>query len=197
MSSRVPTVHGGFLIREGTADNEARLLRIDTPDWFGWLDTAHCFQFNDGEGSFTARKQQRSLHWYWYAHSRRDGRLRSAYLGKSIALTMERLLAMAQTLSDNTASSTLSRKGCGTRLGHPTNRSTLINGVPLLVTKLAIPHAQRLIWTRACQAMEGALDRPLTTVSAPAGFGKTTLVAQWCTRPDVHPAWVSLDEGDN
>ena len=41
------------------------------------------------------------------------------------------------------------------------------------------------------------LDRKLTLVSAPAGFGKTTLVASWlesCHRPS---AWFSLDESDN
>jgi LuxR family transcriptional regulator, maltose regulon positive regulatory protein len=39
----------------------------------------------------------------------------------------------------------------------------------------------------------------LTLVDAPAGFGKTTLVAQWRTSPaDGRPfAWVSLDRGDN
>ena len=39
--------------------------------------------------------------------------------------------------------------------------------------------------------------RRLTLISAPAGFGKTTLVSEWvagCGRP---VAWLSLDEGDN
>jgi LuxR family maltose regulon positive regulatory protein len=41
-----------------------------------------------------------------------------------------------------------------------------------------------------------ASGRKLTLVSAPAGFGKTTLVSEWvagCGRP---VAWLSLDEGD-
>jgi LuxR family maltose regulon positive regulatory protein len=41
------------------------------------------------------------------------------------------------------------------------------------------------------------LQRKLTLLSAPAGFGKTTLVSEWvagCGRP---AAWLSLDEGDN
>lgn len=40
-------------------------------------------------------------------------------------------------------------------------------------------------------------DRKLTVISAPAGFGKTTLISEWvagCGRP---VAWLSLDEGDN
>jgi LuxR family maltose regulon positive regulatory protein len=41
------------------------------------------------------------------------------------------------------------------------------------------------------------LGHKLTLVSAPAGFGKTTLLSSWvaaCARP---VAWLSLDEGDN
>ena len=41
------------------------------------------------------------------------------------------------------------------------------------------------------------MHRKLTLISAPAGFGKTTLVSEWvagCGRP---AAWLSLDEGDN
>jgi LuxR family maltose regulon positive regulatory protein len=42
-----------------------------------------------------------------------------------------------------------------------------------------------------------ASGAPLVVVRAPAGYGKTTLLAQWATR-DVRPfAWLRLDEGDN
>jgi LuxR family maltose regulon positive regulatory protein len=37
----------------------------------------------------------------------------------------------------------------------------------------------------------------LTLISAPAGFGKTTLVSEWITRCGRPVAWLSLDEGDN
>jgi len=39
--------------------------------------------------------------------------------------------------------------------------------------------------------------RKLTLVSAPAGFGKTTMVAEWIQGNEMPAAWVSLDEGDN
>jgi LuxR family maltose regulon positive regulatory protein len=71
----------------------------------------------------------------------------------------------------------------------------------LLKTKLYIPPTQagwvarpRLI-ERLDQALR--LGHKLTLVSAPAGFGKTTLVSGWIHQNRVRAAWVSLDEGDN
>jgi LuxR family maltose regulon positive regulatory protein len=40
-------------------------------------------------------------------------------------------------------------------------------------------------------------QRPLTLVSAPAGFGKSTLLSAWLERCDWRSAWLSLDDGDN
>ena len=37
----------------------------------------------------------------------------------------------------------------------------------------------------------------LNLVVAPAGFGKTTLVSQWCSRSPSTVAWLSLDEHDD
>jgi len=39
--------------------------------------------------------------------------------------------------------------------------------------------------------------RKLTMISAPAGFGKTTLVVAWLKQIDLQAAWLSLDEADN
>ncbi len=50
---------------------------------------------------------------------------------------------------------------------------------------------------RLMERLQAILTCRLTLVSAPAGFGKTTLVSEWvagCERP---VAWLSLDEGDN
>ena len=72
---------------------------------------------------------------------------------------------------------------------------------PILATKLFIPaprpgNVPRL---RLIERLEESLaaGRKLALVSAPAGFGKTTLVSEWvggCGRP---VAWLSLDEADN
>jgi LuxR family maltose regulon positive regulatory protein len=38
---------------------------------------------------------------------------------------------------------------------------------------------------------------PIVSVTAPAGYGKTTLLSQWAERNAGSFAWVSADEGDN
>ncbi len=72
-------------------------------------------------------------------------------------------------------------------------------GAVLLATKLYVPHppASPVPRTRLLQALDGAVTRRLTLLSAPAGFGKTTLLTQWIHDRKIAVAWVSLDEGDN
>jgi len=72
---------------------------------------------------------------------------------------------------------------------------------PILATKLYIPPPRPGVVSRPrlIERMNEGLSsgRKLTLISAPAGFGKTTLVSEWvagCGRP---VAWLSLDEGDN
>ncbi|HVP22254.1 MAG TPA: hypothetical protein VMS73_10380, partial [Anaerolineaceae bacterium] len=70
---------------------------------------------------------------------------------------------------------------------------------PLLLTKLYIPppRPKNVLRHRLISRLNEGLDGKLALISAPAGFGKTTLVSEWisgCNRP---VAWLSLDEGDN
>ena len=69
---------------------------------------------------------------------------------------------------------------------------------PLLVTKLHRPRALALLVQRQrlLQALTAGLDQRLTLVSAPAGYGKTTVVNQWLDSVDLPWAWISLDEHD-
>jgi LuxR family maltose regulon positive regulatory protein len=72
---------------------------------------------------------------------------------------------------------------------------------PLLKTKLYIPppRPELVSRPRLMERLNAGLDRKLTLVSAPAGFGKTTLVSAWIAgcEPRMRAAWLSLDKGDN
>ena len=71
---------------------------------------------------------------------------------------------------------------------------------PLLETKLYVPRPRRGLVTRPrlSERLNRGSESKLTLVSAPAGFGKTTLVADWlATTPERTTAWLSLDPNDN
>jgi LuxR family maltose regulon positive regulatory protein len=71
--------------------------------------------------------------------------------------------------------------------------------IPILTTKLHIPPA-RPDWVprpRLIEQVNEGLQYKLTLVSAPAGFGKTTLLSDWSRQSPFPVAWLSLDAGDN
>ncbi len=70
---------------------------------------------------------------------------------------------------------------------------------PILATKLYIPppRPKVVVRSRLIERLNEGLHRKLTLVSAPAGFGKTTLVSEWVEEIERPTAWLSLDEGDN
>lgn len=82
---------------------------------------------------------------------------------------------------------------------------------PLLSTKIYIPRSRSQLVTRPrlIQQLNGGLRLAsgVTLISAPAGFGKTTLLSEWVdnlrlddakkSKIAKRVAWLSLDEGDN
>src|SRR6266508_1940299 len=95
---------------------------------------------------------------------------------------------------------------------------------PILATKLYIPppRPNMVLRPRLSERLNEGLQRKLTLISAPAGFGKTTLLSEWLheaqnakrraqsDEPSTNPlyalrsnaqtlrvAWLSLDEADN
>lgn len=69
----------------------------------------------------------------------------------------------------------------------------------ILVTKLFLPPAGpgTIARPRLMARLDAGLNCPLTLVSAPAGFGKTTLVSRWVTSCGRPVAWLSLEETDS
>lgn len=70
---------------------------------------------------------------------------------------------------------------------------------PILTTKLYIPppRVNVVLRSRLLERLNEGLHRKLTLISAPAGFGKTTLVSEWVAAYKGSAGWLSLDEGDS
>ena len=69
----------------------------------------------------------------------------------------------------------------------------------MLLTKLHIPSPGNNIVHRSelFEKLSAGLSRKLILASAPAGFGKTTIISDWINQNKIPTAWLSLDNGDN
>ena len=69
----------------------------------------------------------------------------------------------------------------------------------LLATKLRVPASRPGLVPRPrlTARLDEGLARGLVLVCAPAGYGKTVLLADWAQRSRHPVAWLSLDAGDN
>lgn len=70
---------------------------------------------------------------------------------------------------------------------------------PLLETKLYVPQPRPDLVQRThlIDRLNKGINKKLTLISAPAGFGKTTLVCEWISESEIPVAWISLDKGDS
>lgn len=176
------------------ADGGYHSIPVGSPEWYGWLSNeAHrSFAFESPQGKFTARKERKQYGgWYWVAYRQAEGILHKAYVGKPEDLSPDRLLAVAATLTGRTQHG----------IARQQDRRRAAD-VPLLATKLVIPppHPRILLRPRLIERLQEGSSRKLTLLSAPAGFGKTTLLSAWlgALAGQGRPvAWVSLDSEDN
>ncbi|HEX8600818.1 MAG TPA: LuxR C-terminal-related transcriptional regulator [Chloroflexia bacterium] len=184
MARNTPRVVDGLLCYSAEA---SECVQVGSPEWWQWLEGSRVFRFEEGDGSFTARKEQRANGWYWYAYKRRLGKLRCVYMGPSSDLTIERLSGVARTMMDGEGAVTNAEPP------HP------VYSNPLLLTKLRPPVLRRKLVSRPAltRRLEEGLGGKLTLISAPAGSGKTTLLVEWAGHTELPVAWLSLDAGDN
>jgi LuxR family maltose regulon positive regulatory protein len=188
MAHTTPRVAGPTLV---LAANDAGPITVGTPAWFAWLESATSFAFSGPAGSFTAHKENRARGgWYWKASRTAHGTMQRCYLGKSANLTLERLNHAAATLAAALAAPL------------PALAPEITMPAPsahLLATKLFVPPSRPTLVPRLrlSARLNAGLQRKLTLISAPAGFGKTTLLSAWVAGCDRPAAWLSLDEGDN
>ena len=76
---------------------------------------------------------------------------------------------------------------------------SLEQGGHLLRTKFYVPplRSKQIVRPRLFDLLNRGLDRAVILVSAPAGYGKTTLVSSWLHDKKIPSTWLSLDGSDN
>src|SRR5919112_590390 len=224
MTRRIPQVADGvlhFLDPSGGPE-----IAVASPSWIAWLTDpeTRSFSFQSPSCRYTARKEHRSRGGeYWIAYRKQGGKLHKVYLGKAEDLTLARLEDVAAVMADRggevmaspPSDATSGDGGTSRRVdaaatdGHTTADDQLwerrFHGTgadPLLTTKLAVPSTRVSLVPRSrlSERLEEGLGPKLILVSAPAGFGKSTLLGAWASelsgsgRP---MAWYSLDSADN
>ena len=217
MARRIPLVTAGVL-RVLEPPGGPR-ISVDSPRWAAWLrdPATRSFSFRGSNGTFTARKERRSGgEEYWTAYRKRGGKLRKVYLGKAEKLTLARLEDAATMLAGRGEGKVTTADDAGPTRADDAGREVLtrsdehalesshpgLQGDPLLLTKLSVPSARPSLVTRLrlSERLEQELGGKLTLISAPAGFGKTTLLSMWLavsSRSGRSAVWLSLDPGDN
>jgi len=190
-----------------TRDREALRIVPDSPEWFAWLDQVSSFAFAGKSGRYTARKEAKQRgDRYWSAYLATGEDLTKKYLGKTADLTLARLEHIAGTLRAHSEaqvplsqSLALDADGEGGAVRQLLLPQWLDPLTSLLATKLHIPRPRPhlVLRPRLTEQLQQGMERTLTLVSAPAGFGKTTLLAQWLAESGTPAAWVSLGPEDN
>ncbi len=161
---------------------EQRFQPTDEATWQSWLREVTSFAFHSPAGSLNVYLERRPRGGaYWYAYQTKEGRTRKRYLGRTQTLSLARLEETALSLRREQQPSQAFDQGMLALSGRL--------APPRLPTALA--ERERLL-----SALDGALATPLTLLSAPAGFGKTTLLAAWARRHEAQVAWLSLEELD-
>jgi len=160
MARATPRVEGATLVDRA---NTTRAITVGTQDWYAWLDAATTFAFSDASGGFTARKERRGRgNGYWKAYRKRGGVTRSAYLGKTADLTLERLQAAAATFVEPISS--------GNTAAVSDSAPATAGAAPVALTTAAFPtgtiaflftdiEGSTQLWEHEPQAMSTALAR--------------------------------------
>ena len=174
--------------------------------WNAWLEHVSSFAFQSRDGChLTVLKEQRGHgRAYWTAYRSVGGKLKRKYLGASTRVTLARLEQAAAALTASktatAAAYPLPPKDSSFTVECDQHRTPW--QASFVATKFFVPTPSHTLISRprlVALLMEGFTQK-LTLVSAPAGFGKTTLVSAWVrSLPKDHAqvAWVSLDSRDN
>ena len=164
-------------------DGEPFQLRVGTPAWYSWLQTASRFRVRGPFGTFTVRREQAGNQrgkWYWRAYRKREGRLHRVYLGTTEELTLERLNTVAARLcAQDTLSGEEPEGHLDTLVEHPGHQEQSLAPATSAVRQLA-EGASASAFVKQTASI---LPLPLTSL-----IGREREIAAACTllgRPEV------------
>jgi LuxR family maltose regulon positive regulatory protein len=186
-----PLVLNDSLVTCGSLDSTYP-IQVGSQAWSDWLTQNDGFTYKGNIGHFTARSELRRGIRYWYGYRRREGKLTKTYLGKPEELTLKRLEQASAILAGQVI------------LGWLSNLPDTANMPPIEVlaemsnlslTKFKPPALSQKLITRP--RLTQRINAPVTLISAPNGFGKTTLINEWRQTCGMPVAWVTLDSNDN
>ncbi len=191
-------VEDGRLYQPLTGDDP---IVVGTPSWFDWLKQHATFTFVDYVGAFTAYRRNR--HAIWEALDHQAYQLSRIQLGPTHTLTLAHLQAATRTLAAQRSAGE-SPEALGAQPAEsdyllPRIAAQLSTDSALLRTKLFPPRliSDAIPRPRLLALLNMERGGRLTLLCAPAGYGKTTLLAQWLTTLSRPVAWLSLNAADN
>src|SRR5205823_1595730 len=123
---------------------------------------------------------------YWYAYTRVEGKLTKHYLGRSTNLTIAHLEQVAQELwLDPQVAPQHKEDGASSAI-------VQLSSAPLLTAKLLVPRLSSHAVARPhlLERLDKSMEQALTLISAPTGFGKSTLLAMWLASRALPVAWL-------
>jgi LuxR family maltose regulon positive regulatory protein len=197
-----------YILRTSSDYPPQQIMSGNEEAWRAWLTTHSSFSFQGQNGYLSVLKEVRPRGTgYWYVYHTSAGQTRKRYLGRSEAVTPGRLEEMAQILQGlNSESPQVSSSPPvslqPTHARKDTFSSTLSQDSELrgmVVTRFSppVPPVMLVVRERLLSTLDTAFSRPLTLLSASAGWGKTTLLSVWARRYPQTVAWLSLEALDN
>ena len=168
----------------------------ESPTLLEWVGQVSSFAFHGRNGTYTMCKEHKQRgEGYWYAYK---GKRAKRYLGRDSELTLTRLEQVAHGLWQDMPD--MQQQKGNDPLDQ--NERHMLSGPStdlLLATKLSvpIPRSRMVHRFRLIQQLQQGMDRSLILISAPVGFGKSTLLSEWLTSRTIRAAWLSLEPQDN
>jgi LuxR family transcriptional regulator, maltose regulon positive regulatory protein len=219
-------VHLAYELRAASGAVVLR-MQHEEPAWFAWLAQGTPFAFVGKTASCRCLLRQEAKQRgesYWYAYHRSGKTLRKKYVGKAAAITFTRLEEAAHLLSaDRSGCSPLQERPALQEMNAPHALPSVSLGTladpegsaarhspspapdapphdSLLATRLSVPHPRKPVLHRprlTARLQQAREEGAVTLLSAPAGYGKTTLLTDWLAESGTRVAWLTLVPEEN